>query len=278
MNPTREWTNGVRKYVDSGGLRLSYLDCGEGGRNILLLLHGHMGDARTFANLVDQIAGGTEEGEWRIIGLDQRGHGFSDHPPDRDYSRDSYLRDILQLIEGELGKRPVTILGHSLGGANAYQFAARYPELVRAIIVEDVGAEIGTDLNFAAGLPAQAASLDELREALVAAGVRNVGYFLESVAGDGEGWRFCADLKGMPVSCKHLNGDWWSDWLASSCPALLIRGENSFVLDAGQASLMAARRPNTQLKVLPGCGHGVHTDDPAAFARIVLEFLRLVAI
>ncbi|MFB5682344.1 alpha/beta fold hydrolase [Paenibacillus terreus] len=44
-----------------------------------------------------------------------------------------------------MGGNPVVILGHSLGGVNAYQFAAKYPAFVRALIIEDIGAEIKDD-------------------------------------------------------------------------------------------------------------------------------------
>jgi pimeloyl-ACP methyl ester carboxylesterase len=258
---------GIRKYFRSGSLQLSYLDYGGDSLNLLLTLHGHMNDARTYADLASRLKG------WRIIGLDQRGHGWSDHAPDLDYTRDSYIRDIYHLVRQELGGQPVVILGHSLGGANAYQFAARYPELVRAVIVEDIGADIHTDMSFAATLPERSPSLNELQDALRRAGLKAIGYFSESVFSDELGWGFRSDLQGMKISAELLNGSWWEDWLSSTCPILLIHGQKSFVLDPVQAAQMAARRPNTQLAVFEHCGHGVHTDDPEGFYQVVKTFL-----
>lgn len=74
---------------------------------------------------------------------------------------------------------PVTIVGHSLGGVNAYQFAAHYPELVNADIVEDISVELMADLSFAEKLPHRSPSLHDLRKSLEEVGVRVVDYFSE---------------------------------------------------------------------------------------------------
>ncbi len=75
-----------------------------------------------------------------------------------------------------------------------------------------------------------------------------------------------------------LASDWrlidhWNDWLASSCPALLIRGKDSRVTQAEHLEEMAARRPNTQLRTLEG-GHAAHADHPQVFAAAVRKFLQ----
>jgi len=260
----------ARKYFQSGDLTLSYLDFHPETRSekILLMLHGHMNDARTFSSLAARLGD-----EWRVFGLDQRGHGWSGHPADKDYTRESYVTDIRNFIVQELGGKPVTLLGHSLGGVNAYQFAAWHPELANAVIVEDIGVEIQADLSFAARLPERSASFEELRLALQQAGVRAIDYFSESVFEDERGWGFRSDLQGMPVSQRNISGVWWEDWLASTCPILLIHGQKSFALDLRQAEEMAARRPNIQLVLFPHCGHGVHRDDPEGYYQAVKGFL-----
>ncbi len=267
MFDTQERQLPARKYFNSGHLKLSYLDFGGESPNVLLMLHGHMGDARTFSELAAKFK------DWRVIALDQRGHGWSDHPSDTDYSRKSYVKDILNFVRDELGGYPVTILGHSLGGINAYQFASRHPESVKAVIVEDIGAEINADLSFAEKFPVRSPSLKELRESLERVGVKAVSYFSESVFEDEKGWGFRSDLKGMSISQQNINGVWWEDWLSSTCPILLIHGKKSFVLDLSQAELMASRRPNTKLEVFEQCGHGVHSDDPDGFYQAVRRFL-----
>ncbi|QHT58601.1 alpha/beta hydrolase [Paenibacillus lycopersici] len=257
----------ARKYFHSGHVRLSYLDYGGDSEKVLVMLHGYMANARSFSKLAARF------GDWRVIAMDQRGHGWSDHSFEKEYARDDYVGDILNLVQSELGGRPVTILGHSLGGLNAYQFAARYPELVNAIIVEDIGAEINADFSFADKLPFRSASLQELRESLASAGLRAIDYFAESVLEDESGWGFRTDLKGLQVSVPQSNGIWWEDWLASSCPILLIHGGKSFILGTEQARRMEASRPNTKLIVFEQCGHGVHSDDLDGYYRAANDFL-----
>ncbi|MFS0839083.1 alpha/beta fold hydrolase [Paenibacillus sp. 1P03SA] len=268
MEYGKEQSSAERRYFRSGANELSYVDYGGNDKPVLLLLHGHMNDAGTFADLASRL-----RKEWRVIGLDQRGHGWSGHPADTDYSRESYVADILNLVRQELGGRPVVILGHSLGGVNAYQFAARYPEYVRAVIVEDVGAEIHADLSFADKLPERSATLQDLRDSLARLGLRAIDYFSESVFEDERGWGFRTDLKGMKASQENINGQWWEDWLASTCPILLIHGKKSFVMNAEHAELMKSRRPNTSLEIFEHCGHGVHSDDPDGYYAVVRQFL-----
>lgn len=259
---------GERKYFQSGNLRLSYLERGEENQKILLLLHGHMNDARNLFGLANRFS------DWRVIALDQRGHGFSDHASDLDYSRESYIQDIRNLLQHVGNNQPVTIWGHSLGGVNAYQFAARYPKWVQALVVEDIGVEINVNLSFVRKLRGYYPTLEALRNALSLTGVKAIDYFSQSVIKEEKGWRFLADLNGIPISQQQLNGSWWKDWQASSCPILLIRGGRSFVLDQEQAETMVLSRPNTKLEVFEICGHSVHDEDLDGFYKAVSQFLK----
>jgi esterase len=241
------------------GLTLSFLDSGDGFP--LVALHGHWMEAATFAPFAE-----TFPPRWRLIALDQRGHGFSDHVPS--YTRVDYLGDIVGLLD-HLGLRSAVLLGYSLGGVNAYQFAARFPDRVAAMIIEDIGAVINGDTGFAlpwAGLYATRAALEER------IGERLVPELTPSIRETAAGWTLAFDPHDTVQSQKALNGDHWDDWLASSCPALLIGGRDSHVTDSAQLEQMATRRPNTKLVTLAG-GHVVHFDNPEGFATTVGEFL-----
>jgi pimeloyl-ACP methyl ester carboxylesterase len=112
-------------------VRLAYQEWGDGAP--LLALHGHLGSGLVWERLARALPG------WRVVAPDQRGHGRTGPGPD--YSREGYVTDAAGFVE-ELGLAPAVVLGHSLGGVNAYQLAARRPELVRAVIVEDIPAEL----------------------------------------------------------------------------------------------------------------------------------------
>jgi esterase len=218
-------------------------------------------EAATFAPLAEMLPP-----RWRLIALDQRGHGFSYHA--QSYTRADYLDDIAGLLD-HLGLNSVVLLGNSLGGVNAYQFAARFPDRVSAIIIEDIGAVINDDTSFAlswAGVYATRAALEER------IGERLVPALTPSIRKTAAGWTLAFDPHDTVQSQKALNGDHWDDWLTSSCPALLIGGRDSRVTDAAQLEQMASRRPNTRLVKLSG-GHVVHFNNPLGFTKTVGDFL-----
>lgn len=227
----------------------------------LLALHGHYNEALAFAPLAAALAPG-----WRVIALDQRGHGESDRAGS--YERDEYVADVAA-FQRHLGVGPVAVLGHSLGGVNAYQFAARYPDKVSELIVEDIGAVVDCDWSFTTRLPGIETSREALAEALGA----SAPYLECSFRQSDQGWGFSFDIADTVASQKALNGDHWRDWMSVSCPTLLIHGSHSDELAAGHARDMIARRAGSIRRVELPAGHVVHHDVPDHFADAVAAFL-----
>ncbi|MGG2461345.1 alpha/beta fold hydrolase [Streptomyces sp. RGM 3693] len=251
------------------GRRLAYADSGGPGVPVLAL-HGHFGRARAFAGLAAALAP-----EFRVIALEQRGHGLSAH--DDDMSPDAYVADAAAFVRAR-GLGPLVLLGHSMGGVVAFRLAARHPELARALIIEEAGAlnrrpEVAHPVLDVRDWPRRAPTLGELRRQVEARGIPDASYFLESAVERPDGWGFLFGHEDMVRSQEALIGDWWPDWLATNCPALLLHGLDSFVLPTSMAREMAERRPATTLREFPGCGHWLHGDDPAGFATAVREFL-----
>ena len=243
------------------GLTLSWLDSDGDGR-LMIALHAHWMEALTFAQLASDLAPG-----WRIVALDQRGHGHSSHAVS--YMREDYLSD-LEAFLGELGvSSPVVLLGNSLGGINAVQFAARHPERVAAIIIEDIGLEVGADISFVrawAGIFPTREALDER------VGPRFHSYLENSFRAVPGGWKLAFDPEDMIRSQNAMHGNYWNDWLTTKCPALVIRGRDSRVTTREELTEMAHRRPNSVFMELDG-GHVVHQDSPAAFAAELHSFV-----
>lgn len=88
-------------------------------------------------------------------------------------------------------------------------------------------------------------------------------------------WRLPFHPQDMVDSEDLVHGDHWDDWLAGTCPALLVRGTQG-VIPADQARAMIERRPGTRLAELD-TDHFVYANDPAGFVRVVREFLTSVA-
>jgi esterase len=250
-----------RSTFQHDGLTFSYLDSG-GELPVLIALHAHWMEGATFAPLAEAV-----NSEWRLIALDQRGHGFSDHA--KSYTREDYLGD-LEALFSHLGCEHAVLLGNSLGGVNAYQFAARHPQRVRALIIEDVGVEIPSDLPPMLNWAGTFTSREELENQI---GSRFVPYLRDSFRQTEAGWTLAFEPCDMICSQASLGGDRWSDWLATDCPTLVVRGTESRVTTAAHVAQMAERRANTLVCTLEG-GHVVHKDNATGFAAAVKSFLR----
>ncbi|MFF3679294.1 alpha/beta fold hydrolase [Streptomyces sp. NPDC002120] len=252
---------GVMRAED--GRRLVYTDFGGPGAP-LLALHGHFQDGPAFGDLAREVGPA-----WRVIALDQRGHGESDRAAE--YTRDGYVADAAALLE-HLGLGPAVVLGHSLGGVNAYQLAARRPELVRALVVEDIGAVVDGDLSFARAWPRRAAT----REGFLAGLGSSAPHLEGSVREYADGWGTAFEVEDMVESQRALNGDHWGDWLGVRQPTLLVRGDRSGVLSAEHAREMTVRRAGVRMVELPA-GHAVRVGDPEGYFAAVRGFLARVA-
>lgn len=250
-----------RKTFQRDNLTFSYLDT-EGEKPLLVALHGHMMEGATFLPLMQVL-----QSSFRVVALDQRGHGASDHAAS--YTRDDYLCDIEALLQTLDCDAPVVLLGHSLGGVNAYQFAARHPEQVRALIIEDIGAAVNDSLSFCLAW----SGFFKTQEDLVARiGPNMARYLAPSFRQTAQGWKLAFEPAEMVQSQTCLNGDHWTDWLATSCPALLLHGAQSPVLTSIMSEEMATRRLRTQVQTLPG-GHVLHQDDFPGYVEAVEGFL-----
>ncbi len=248
-----------RVAFEHDGLLLSYLDTGGDGY-VLIALHAYGMEASTFSTFAANMAP-----EWRVIALDQRGHGRSSHA--KSCTREDYLGDIEALVKHLDLYDSFILLGHALGGINAYRFAARHLERVRALIVVDIGTDLKEAVDFIVdrsderrnrGVP------NERDRELRPASIR------EFVPGSTIGRALSSEPK--EIAGPERRDLCCPDWTATDCPALLIRGAHSRLTTAAQLSEMAGRRHNTKLVTLQ-TGHFVHLDDPEAFETTVRAFV-----
>ena len=254
-----------RHTFNHDSLKLSYLDTGSSpatmNRPPLLCLHAHLMEDATYAGLADALAP-----EYRVIALDQRGHGDSSHAAT--YTREDYLGDIEALL-ALLGLPEAVLLGNSLGGVNAYQFAARHPDRVGALIIEDIGTMVSDDISFVLPWQGMFSTREELEARI---GERFVPYLRDSFRQSSAGWHLAFDPQDMVRSQQNLVGDHWADWLASDCRALVLRGRESSVTSQENLEQMTELRPDTNLVILDG-GHALHSDNPGSFNAVVRSFL-----
>ncbi len=126
--PPDGWKDG---YVIANGIRIHYWRTG-GNKTPLVMAHGSSDDGLCWTNLAKEL-----QNDFEIIMFDARGHGLSD-PPKQGDPADVQVEDLAGLIRELKLQKPV-LMGHSMGSASVAWFAAKYPEVPRAVVLEDPG-------------------------------------------------------------------------------------------------------------------------------------------
>lgn len=114
--------------IDAAGVRIAVHEWGHRDAPPLLLAHGGFDFARTFDVFAPLLAAAG----WRVVSWDHRGHGDSQHA--HLYSWDADLRDAVAVLDATVGRRPVSAIGHSKGGALMIQLADAEPFRFRNIV------------------------------------------------------------------------------------------------------------------------------------------------
>ena len=233
----------------------------------IVLLHGLMGRARTW----------WEVSRWllpygRVVGLDARGHGRG--PKTGPWHTERFAEDVAELVT-ELDAGPAIVIGHSMGGLHAWTFAATHPDLVRAVVVEDMapdqrGKTVDKWRSYFDSWPVPFQSLAQVREFFGSTG----NYFTECVEEREDGYHLMADLEDLyEIAAEWGRRDYWSFVDNVKCPMLVIEGEHT-AMPAGQQAEMAARAPGGgRHLVVAGAGHVVHEDAPLEYRGAVEAFL-----
>lgn len=251
------------------GTRLHVTEFGGTGPGILLL-HGLTDHAATWASTASWL---TAYG--RVVGYDARGHGRSEHP-DGPYTRAAYVGDAAAVIERlELG--PALAIGHSMGGLTAWQLAGRRPELVRAIVIGDMGPVTPADAvqgwrDWLASWPVPFASPDAVRAYFGAERPALGEVFAEVMWQAEDGWRPRTQTGHLLAAVEHWAArDHRPELALVKCPALVVAGGRSDDPAAGQRE-GAALLPDGEFVLLPESGHVLHREDPAGWRAAVEPF------
>ena len=121
--------------VEVNGLNIHYLDWGGDSNRNLLLVHGQGGNAHNW----DHIASALSD-EFRVISIDQRGHGDSDHTREG-YGVDRFAADLAEFVE-KVGIAPCDYVGASLGARNGIAYAGDRSDHLKHFVCLDYGPEM----------------------------------------------------------------------------------------------------------------------------------------
>ncbi|MDT5223186.1 MAG: hypothetical protein QOG19_593 [Mycobacterium sp.] len=286
LRPVREVTSPSLEFRTIHGYKRAFRIAGSGPA--VLLIHGIGDNSTTWAGIHAKLAQ-----RFTVIAPDLLGHGKSDKPR-ADYSAAAYangMRDLLSVLDIER----VTIIGHSLGGGVAMQFAYQFPHLVDRLILVGAGG-VTKDVNIAlrfASLPMGSEALALLRLPLVLPTLqvmgRIAGLMLGSTAVGRDLPNILRILDDLPeptasaAFTRTLRAvvDWRGQivtmldrcYLTEAIPVQIIWGSEDVVVPVRHAHMAHAAMPGSQLEIFENSGHFPFHDDPARFLDLVHRFI-----
>jgi esterase len=239
----------------------------------LVLLHGLFGSSDNWGTIAKHFSQ-----HYRVISVDLRNHGRSPHSDANTYT--DMANDLLELCE-TLGLDRIHLLGHSMGGKVAMQFATQYPDKVEKLLVVDMAprkyADAHThlmDAMLSVDLSAMQSRSDvdkALSSKIPEAMVRQflLMNLVKSDSNSQIAWRINLPAlkanypKLIEAVCEHAHFE---------KPCLFIRGQNSdYVLDSDIAQI---KTHFTQARFITlAAGHWLHAEQPQAFIQAVESFL-----
>ena len=267
------------RFTTSDGQSLHYEDQGAGPA--ILCLAGLTRNSADFNWLMPHLPG------YRLIRMDYRGRGQSDHDPD--YINYNILRegeDAVELLD-HLGLKRVTLLGTSRGGLIAMALGTTHPDRLSGVILNDIGPEVaeeglGRIMDYVGKAP-PFADLDEAAQALKAGYEdafpdvplsrwrEQAGYMYTETPGGGVGLRYDAKLRDALIGRAGVGEapDLWQlfDGLRA-LPLATIRGANSDLFAPETLAKMEARHPGMITAIVPDRGHVPFLDEAPALAAI----------
>jgi pimeloyl-ACP methyl ester carboxylesterase len=246
----------------------------QGTGDPIIILHGIFGSSDNWMTVARSLSS-----DYKVFTLDQRNHGQSFHSDKFDYP--SMVNDLKKFIAEHEIVNPF-IIGHSMGGKVAMNFAISFPELLKELVIVDISPRsypIHHD-NILEGL--SSIELDKLQSRNDAdtqlskyvsdSTTRN--FLLKNLSRDETGnftWKI-----NLPVIRMKM------EWVGIGLPGndkfekktLFIKGEKSNYINEQDYDLIKARFPNSEIKVIKDAGHWVHAEQPELFITLLNDFLK----
>ena len=270
------------KFLQLHGDQVAYRDEGHG--DVLLLIHGMAGSSDTWRSVIPQLSK-----KFRVIAPDLLGHGESAKPRG-DYSLGAFavwLRDFLD----ELGVSHATVVGHSLGGGVAMQFAYQHPDYAtRLVLISSggLGPDVGWILRLLSAPGAELVLPVIAPKPVLAAGNKLWSWFrgvgVHSPRG-AEMWsaysslsdaatrqsflrtlRSVVDYRGQAVSALNRLQ------LRKELPVMAIWGERDDIIPVNHGYAAREARTDSRLEVLPNVGHFAQVEAPTQVVELIEDF------
>lgn len=234
----------------------------------IVLMHGLMGRGRTWQRQIPWL-----RRYGRVFAFDAAWHTGRDIAPPADpdeLSTERFVADLAEVLTW-IDMGPAVLIGHSMGALHSWCVAAEYPELVSALVIEDMAPDFRgrTTQGWQPWFDSWPSKFDSLEHAQDMFGDIAGRYFYEAfddgvLHGRLDIWAQIAEEWGQR--------DFWDQWHRVAAPSLLIEAGNS-VVPPGQMATMADSKDNAIYLKVAGASHLVHDDAPNEYRGAVEAFL-----
>jgi esterase len=239
----------------------------------LILLHGLFGSLSNWRPLAREWGE-----ELQVYSVDLRNHGQSPHSDEFNYQ--IMAHDLCVWMKNH-NHKSASLLGHSLGGKVAMQFALNFPDMVEKLIVADMTPRATRPRHEHILAALQALDLSSARsrrelDAQLAAQIPDGEvrqFLLMNIRHDASGalcWRM--NLDALARNYNEVNRAVEAKQPFDR-PALFVRGEKSDYIGEDDCAAIKQLFPFAQIETIANAGHWVHAEAPQEFSRLVLNFL-----
>jgi pimeloyl-ACP methyl ester carboxylesterase len=238
----------------------------------LVILHGLFGSLDNWFSIAKELVD-----HYTLYLVDQRNHGDSPHSAEWNYR--VMVEDLRELLDEE-GLEKVFLMGHSMGGKTAMNFATAYPERVEKLIVGDIAPRHypihhqvileGLNALNLQNLQSRKEADEHLAAYISEAGIRQ--FLLKSLGRGTEGFVWKINLPVITANIEHV-GEALEEDSTYEGPCLFLGGANSNYILASDLSDMYAHFPNYEWVSIPDAGHWLHAEQPQAVVSEMRKFL-----
>ena len=252
--------------------RLFFRELGESNHKPLVILHGLFGSSDNWLTLGKRFAE-----QFHVYLVDQRNHGHSFH--DSEFNYQAMANDLYSFFQDQ-NLNSSHLLGHSMGGKTAMEFAIQFPERIDKLIIADIGPKsypvhhhtileglFAIDLN----------SLQSRRDAdtILSEYVKEIGvrqFLLKNLTRGEKGFKWRVNLEVIADQIEEVGKGLIENSLFNQ-PTYFIRGGRSeYILDQ-DFDMIKSIFSDAQIATIPNVGHWLHAEQPEKFYELTTEFL-----
>lgn len=263
-------------------MKLFYRESGQG--NTLIILHGLYGSSDNWVSIVKEL-----EKHFRVINIDQRNHGQSPHSHEHNYAL--MANDLLELFD-DLKIDKANVIGHSMGGKAAMEFAFEHPDRIDSLIVVDIApwshlegneqsAQIVSEhkkiIEGLKSIPLNNLKSRNEADELLAQWVKGEmvrQFLLKNLKRENDGsfsWKL--NLSAISENITSMMEGIASSDKKSEVRTLFIKGNLSNYIPTEKEERLSKYFKNSTLATIEGAGHWVHAEKPKEFINAILAFL-----